>query len=82
MRNSAMRYDPVRGDVVVSRHSGSRVRLAGLQRAQRFAGEAFGHEEHAPLQRLRPADVLPSRWRWWLAAAFAAMAGLAYLHFR
>ena len=54
-------------------------RVAGLERAARLAGEAFGHEEAAPLSRLgQPADH-PSRWLVWLFAGLAAIAGLLVL---
>lgn len=79
MRNAAIGYGPVRGSLVVSRQSGSPVQLAGLQRAQRFAGEVFGHEEHSALPPLRSAH--PQRWLWWLAIGIVAAAGLGYLHF-
>ena len=45
MRQVAKCYDPGRESIVVSRQSVVSVRLAGLERAQRFAGESFGHEE-------------------------------------
>jgi hypothetical protein len=54
--------------------------MAGLQRAARLAGESFGHEDLAPLPRLRFFARQP--WLWWLAAALAAVAGLAVLNLR
>ncbi len=58
------------------------IKLAGLERAARFAGETFGHEDlagHETLrQRMLPA---PSRWLWWLAAT-VALAGLIGLSLR
>ncbi len=57
-----------------------RGRVAGLERAARLAGEAFGHEEHAPLPRFRPAAFRGSLS--WCAIAFAAIVGLAVLSLR
>jgi hypothetical protein len=54
--------------------------VAGLERAARLAGEAFGHEEHAPLPRFRPAAFRGSLS--WCAIAFAAIVGLAVLSLR
>lgn len=64
------------GEAVVA--SGALVprgRVAGLERAARLAGEAFGHEEPAPLNRLSLAATAPSRWLIWLSAGFAALFG-------
>lgn len=52
------------------------VRAAGLERAARLAGEAFGHEESAPLARLDLAAFHPARWLARLTAGLAAVAGL------
>ncbi len=54
------------------------VRVAGLERAARLAGEAFGHEEAAPLSRRHGMTVVPS-WIAWLLAALVAVIGLAAL---
>ncbi len=48
---------------------------AGLERAARMAGEAFGHEEGAPLPRLPSSTVVLQH----LAAAFAAIATLTLI---
>lgn len=65
----------------MSRQSVVSVRLAGLERAQRFAGESFGHEELGTLPRLSQAALLSARWLWGLCA-FVAILGLAALHAR
>ena len=57
------------------------VRVAGLERAARLAGEAFGHEELAPVARRRDMAVLQS-WAVWLLAAVVAIVGLAALSLR
>ena len=64
---------------VASVRLGPSVRVAGLERSARLAGEAFGHEEPAPLSRLNAAALQPSRWLLWLAAGLAATAGLLVL---
>jgi hypothetical protein len=56
--------------------------VAGLERAARLAGEAFGHEEPAPLNRLGLAATAPSRWLVWLSAGLAAIVGLLVLSTR
>ena len=57
------------------------MRLAGLERASRFAGEAFGHEEAAPIPPRRDRALFPS-WALWLLAAGVAVIGLAALSLR
>lgn len=57
------------------------VRVAGLERASRFAGEAFGHEEAAPIPRRRDRALFPN-WALWLLAAVVAVIGLAALSLR
>lgn len=56
--------------------------MAGLERAARLAGEAFGHEEPASLNRLDLAAIAPSRWLVWLLAGVAALFGLLVLSTR
>jgi hypothetical protein len=50
---------------------GSRVTMAGLERAARCAGEAFGHDEVAGYGDA----AFPSGWRARLTAGFSAMLG-------
>ncbi|WP_156410450.1 hypothetical protein [Bosea sp. Root381] len=59
-----------------------RVRAASLERTARLAGEAFGHEELAPRQRLDASLLQPSRWLLWLLAGLTAAAGLLVLSTR
>lgn len=56
-----------------------RVKLVGLERAARLAGEVFAHEDMASLSRRRFTGQ--SRRLWWLVAA-AALIGLAALALR
>ena len=58
---------------MVSRQSGHSVRMAGLERAARLAGEAFGYEDMPVLSRLS-RSILPILVA--AAVAFAIMAGL------
>ena len=66
--------------IVATRRSVPSIRIAGLQRAARLAGESFGHEDLPSLPRLRRAALQPSLW--WLVAALAAISGLAALSLR
>lgn len=66
---------------MTSRSPVPRVKLLGLERAARLAGEAFGHEDMAPLTGARFGEPSLSRWLWWLAAAIA-LAGLVALALR
>jgi hypothetical protein len=56
--------------------------VAGLERAARLAGEAFGHEEPAPLNRLDLAETAVSRWLIWLSNGLAARVGRRTLSVR
>ncbi len=52
-------------------HRAARITIAGLERAARCAGEAFGHDEIAG-----SGDAgFPAGWRARLTAGFAAMLG-------
>lgn len=66
--------------IVASRQPVPSIRMAGLQRAARLAGESFGHEDLPSLPRLRHAMFQPSLW--WLIATLAAISGLAALSLR
>lgn len=57
-----------------------RVKLAGLERAARLAGEAFAHEDMAGLPNPR-LGMSQSRRLWWLVAAIA-LTGLIALALR
>lgn len=56
-----------------------KIRLAGLERAARHAGEAFAYEELSAFPDAREAAQL--RRLWWAAAAIA-LAGLVILALR
>lgn len=58
-----------------------RVKLVGLERAARLAGEAFAHEDMASLSGPRIGGAIQSRRLWWLVAA-AALIGLVALALR
>ncbi|CAH1648084.1 conserved hypothetical protein [Hyphomicrobiales bacterium] len=64
---------------MASRRSVPNTGIAGLQRVARLAGESFGHEDVVGPSLIAPESGA-ARWLWW-AAAIAASAGLAVLHF-
>lgn len=66
---------------VVSRTVVPRIRLAGLERAARHAGEAFAYEELSGFPSAREAEAAQLRRLWWIAAA-VALAGLVVLALR
>jgi hypothetical protein len=70
----------MRESVVVSRPSVISVRLAGLERVQRFAGESFGHEE-LTIPAAANGGSLQTRLFWSFAglASFVAL-GAILLH--
>ena len=63
---------------VVSRPSVISVRLAGLERVQRFAGESFGHEELSGLPELGSRGSLQAR-LFWAFAGFATLVATAVI---
>ncbi|KFC68907.1 hypothetical protein FG93_03529 [Bosea sp. LC85] len=66
---------------MVARSSVPGVKMAGLERTARLAGEAFGYEDMAFLARSRATDIGQSRKLWWLAASIAVI-GLVALALR
>ena len=64
------------GSIVASRRSVPSVKIAGLERAARFAGESFGHEDVASLSASRFAETPQSRRLYWLVAG-AVLLGLS-----
>lgn len=58
-----------------------KIRLAGLERAARHAGEAFAYEELPGLPDAGEAEAAQLRRLWW-AAAVIALAGLVILALR
>lgn len=68
-------------DAVASRAVVPKIRLAGLERAARHAGEAFAYEELPAFPDARDAEAAQLRRLWWGAAAIA-LAGLVILALR
>lgn len=67
-----------RGRSVVSRQSVPGVRIAGLERAARFAGESFGHEEATfSVAENRVGGSAAVRLGLWITTSLAAVAGLS-----
>ncbi len=66
---------------VASRAVVPKIRLAGLERAARHAGEAFAYEELSGHPETRDAESAQLRRLWWLAAA-VALVGLVALALR
>ncbi len=58
-----------------------KIRLAGLERAARHAGEAFAYEELSGFPSAREAEAAQLRRLWWIAAAIA-LVGLVILALR
>lgn len=65
-----------RGRSVVSRQSVPAVRIAGLERAARCAGESFGHEE-ATFSVAENKAGTATRLGLWIATSLAAVGGLS-----
>ncbi len=66
---------------MVSRSAVPKIRSAGLERAARFAGEAFAYEELSGLETRQDAESAQLRWLWW-GAAIVALIGLALVALR
>ena len=65
------------GRSVVSRQSVPAVRMTGLERAARFAGESFGHEEATFSLAENKAGAGATKLGLWIATSLAAVAGLS-----
>ncbi|WP_186421223.1 hypothetical protein [Bosea sp. CS1GBMeth4] len=65
---------------MASRSAVPKIRLAGLERAARFAGESFAYEELAGGGR-QDAETAQLRRLWWIAAIVAVI-GLAVVALR
>ena len=78
---AAMIVEKMGEGVVASSAFVPSMRVAGLERASRFAGEAFGYEEAAPLLHRRDRALFPNGVLWLLAAVVAVI-GLAALSLR
>jgi len=66
---------------VASRSAVPKIRIAGLERAARFAGESFAYEELSGFETRQDAQTAQSRRLWW-AAAIVALIGLAIVALR
>lgn len=66
---------------MASRSAVPKIRLAGLERAARFAGRSFAYEEFSGFET--PPDVESAQLRrlWWIAAIVAVI-GLAIVALR
>lgn len=68
-------------NAVASRAVVPKIRLAGLERAARHAGEAFAYEELSGHPDAREVEAAQLRRLWWVAAAIA-LVGLVMLALR
>jgi len=66
---------------VASRSAVPKIRIAGLERAARFAGESFAYEELSGFETRQDAEAAQLRRLWW-AAAIVALIGLAIVALR
>ncbi|AZO77315.1 MULTISPECIES: hypothetical protein [unclassified Bosea (in: a-proteobacteria)] len=66
---------------MASRSAIPKIRIAGLERAARFAGESFAYEELSGFERRHDAETTQLRRLWW-AAAIVALIGLAVVALR
>ncbi len=66
---------------MASRSAVPRIRITGLERAARFAGEAFAYEELSGPETRHDAESAQLRRLWW-AAALVAVIGLAIVALR
>jgi hypothetical protein len=66
---------------VASRSAVPKIRLAGLERAARCAGESFAYEELSSYGTAQDAEAAQLRRLWWIAASVAVI-GLALIALR
>lgn len=66
---------------MASRSAVPKIRIAGLERAARFAGESFAYEELSGFEQRRDTETVQLRRLWW-AAAIVALIGLAIVALR
>ena len=66
---------------MASRSAVPKIRIAGLERAARFAGESFAYEELSGFERRHDAEAAQLRRLWW-AAAIVALIGLSIVALR
>jgi len=67
--------------IVALRSSVPGIRVAGLERTARLAGESFGYEELGRLDQLRLAQTPSTRWVWGIVALLSVI-GLSLLALR
>ncbi len=66
---------------MASRSAVPKIRIAGLERAARFAGEAFAYQELSSVETRHDAESAQLRRLWW-GAAIVALIGLAIVALR
>ncbi len=66
---------------MASRSALPKIRIAGLERAARFAGESFAYEELSGFERRHDTETVQLRRLWW-GAAIVALIGLAAVALR
>lgn len=66
---------------MASRSAVPKVRIAGLERAARFAGESFAYEELSGFSPRQDTEAAQLRRLWW-GAAIVALIGLAIVALR
>lgn len=66
---------------MTSRSAVPKIRIAGLERAARFAGESFAYEELSGFNPRRDNEAAQLRPLWWIAAIIALI-GLAIVALR
>lgn len=66
---------------MASRSAVPNIRIVGLERAARFAGEAFAYEELSSAETRHDAESAQLRRLWW-GAAIVALIGLAIVALR
>ena len=66
---------------MASRSAVPKIRIVGLERAARFAGEAFAYEDLSGVETRHDAESTQLRRLWWVAA-IAALIGLALVALR
>lgn len=66
---------------MASRSAVPKIRLAGLERAARCAGEAFAYEELSGYTTAQDAETAQLRRLWWIAAS-VALIGLVLIALR
>ncbi|MGX1788792.1 hypothetical protein ACWIGM_18740 [Bosea sp. NPDC055332] len=66
---------------MASRSAVPKIRIAGLERAARFAGESFAYEELSGFETRHDVEAAQLRRLWW-GAAIVALLGLVVVALR